>query len=118
VRPIERKRGRTDLILARHEPFSGPLRGPDRLEIRSNRAAEERERRIFFQPRVQVVAVPRRKQAPETTFGLEEVHQVVIEVVRDPGTIDVAMERADIHNVVAHQDIGAGAGRASVDAKG
>ena len=60
--------------------------------------------------------MPRRKQAPETTFGLEEVHQVVLEVVRDPATFDLAVECAHVHNVVADQEIGARAGAARTDA--
>jgi hypothetical protein len=62
--------------------------------------------------------VPRRKQAPETTFRLEQVHQVVLEVLRDPDTIDARMEGTDVHNVIAYQKIGARAGVAAIDAIG
>ena len=60
---------------------------------------------------VGLVAEPRRKEAPETTFGLEEVHRVVLEAGRDPATfLDAAVELARVHNVIADQEIGTSAG--------
>jgi hypothetical protein len=57
----------------------------------------------FFLSAIEAAVVPWRKQAPETTFGLEEARQMALEVVRDPVSICVAVERAHIHNAVADQ---------------
>ena len=65
--------------------------------------------------RVQVVAVPRGEQAPEPAVGFEQVEEVVAEHLPHPVAVGPAPQRPHVDHVVAHEQVGPGAGGAAVD---
>ena len=70
--------------------------------------AEQSERRVPLEPGVEIVGMPRREQAPKPAVGFQQVDQVLVKICGDALSIGPAMQRANIDDVVAHQQIGPG----------
>jgi hypothetical protein len=94
---------RTGLVLARFGTFGGPFGAPKRPETKGNRLGDGRGRRIFFLSGAPVVRVPRRKPAPETTFGFGVVRRVGPKVLREAAKFDSVVERISVHNIMPDQ---------------
>src|SRR5207245_1283641 len=80
--------------------------------------AEESVFAVALQVRIEVVGVPRGEQVPQPAVGLEQVDQVLVKVGPHPVAVGARPQRLHVDDVVADQQIGAGAGAARADADG